>query len=220
MEKQTLAWKCWQKGTCLTLVDPILKANRSSMQDIVTCIHIGLLCVQELAADRPSMCDVVLMLSSTSLTFPRPSEPAYFKHGSISSELEESDSAGCESSSRFQKVILVVYDMPGSWVGVGWTGVIDFAEPTSQVAKDRLLQARLWNRMPTMGKLPKGQEIAVKRLSINSAQGEQQLRNDVLVVAEIRHKNLVKILGYCFEAAERLLVNEFVPNSSLDHFLF
>ncbi|KAK2998430.1 hypothetical protein RJ639_022931, partial [Escallonia herrerae] len=70
------------------------------------------------------------------------------------------------------------------------------------------------------GKLPNGQETAVKRLSIDSAQGELQFRNEVLVVAEIRHKNLVKLLGYCFEAAERVLVNEFVPNASLEHFCF
>ncbi|KAK2992189.1 hypothetical protein RJ640_005676 [Escallonia rubra] len=90
------AWKCWRKGTCLKLVDPILKADTCSMQDIVRCIHIGLLCVQELAPDRPSMAAVILMLSSLSAALPLPSEPAYFKHGSISSELE-SDSTGSES---------------------------------------------------------------------------------------------------------------------------
>ncbi|KAK3003835.1 hypothetical protein RJ639_018114 [Escallonia herrerae] len=67
------------------------------MQDIVRCIHIGLLCIQELAAYRLSMFDVVLMLNGPALNFPRPLKPAYFKHGSISGELEESDSAGCES---------------------------------------------------------------------------------------------------------------------------
>ncbi|KAK2998431.1 hypothetical protein RJ639_022932, partial [Escallonia herrerae] len=89
----TVAWRCWQKGRCLKLIDPILKADTSSMQDIVRCIHIGLLCIQELAADRLSMFDVVLMLSGPALNFPRPLKPVYFKHGSISGELEESDSA-------------------------------------------------------------------------------------------------------------------------------
>ncbi|KAK2984930.1 hypothetical protein RJ640_005671, partial [Escallonia rubra] len=90
------AWNCWQKGTCLNLVDPILKADTSSMQDIMRCINIGLLCVQDLAAKRPSMTAVVLMLSGASVTLPVPSEPTFFMHDSISSELE-SEPAWCES---------------------------------------------------------------------------------------------------------------------------
>ncbi|KAK2992190.1 hypothetical protein RJ640_005677 [Escallonia rubra] len=90
------AWNCWLNGTCLNLVDPIVKADTSSMQDIMRCIDIGLLCVQDLASKRPSMTDVVLMLSSTSVTLPMPSEPAFFMHDSISSELE-SEPAWCES---------------------------------------------------------------------------------------------------------------------------
>ncbi|KAK2980569.1 hypothetical protein RJ640_003529 [Escallonia rubra] len=70
------AWKCWREGTCLNLVDPILKADMSSLQDIERCIHFRLLCVQKLAADRPSMAAVILMLSSDSVTLPVPSEPA------------------------------------------------------------------------------------------------------------------------------------------------
>ncbi|KAK3039660.1 hypothetical protein RJ639_027001, partial [Escallonia herrerae] len=79
------------------LSDPIMKVDMNSMRDIVRCIHIGLLCVQEIAADRPCMATVVAMLSSLSVTLPVPSKPAFFMHGSISSE-SESDSAGSESS--------------------------------------------------------------------------------------------------------------------------
>lgn len=50
---------------------------------MLRCIHIGLLCVQENAADRPTMASVVLMLSSFSLTLPVPSEPAFFMHSNI-----------------------------------------------------------------------------------------------------------------------------------------
>ncbi|KAK3021942.1 hypothetical protein RJ639_046141, partial [Escallonia herrerae] len=64
------AWICWQNGTCLDLVDPILKADTSSMQEIMRCIHIGLLCVEYLAADRPSMAAVDRMLGRPSITLP------------------------------------------------------------------------------------------------------------------------------------------------------
>ena len=46
-------------------------------EEIMRCIHIGLLCVQNYANDRPTMASTVLMLNSSSLALPKPSEPAY-----------------------------------------------------------------------------------------------------------------------------------------------
>ena len=73
-----------------------------STSEIMKCIHIGLLCVQEKEADRPTMASIVLMLNGHSLSLPAPSHPAFCMHSSSQLDMPIGTNSGQSQSGNTQ----------------------------------------------------------------------------------------------------------------------
>ncbi|KAH1145891.1 hypothetical protein AAZX31_15G063100 [Glycine max] len=70
------AWQLWNEEEIVSLIDPEI-FNPDNVNHILRCIHIGLLCVQELAKETPTMATVVSMLNSEVVNFPPPRQPSF-----------------------------------------------------------------------------------------------------------------------------------------------
>ncbi|KAG5021848.1 hypothetical protein JHK85_018190 [Glycine max] len=69
------------------------------------------------------------------------------------------------------------------------------------------------------GLFPDGTKVAVKNLLNNKGQAEREFKVEVEAIGRVRHKNLVRLLGYCVEGAYRMLVYEYVDNGNLEQWL-
>ncbi|RVW13865.1 Receptor-like serine/threonine-protein kinase SD1-8 [Vitis vinifera] len=101
------AWRLWREGKGLELMDSSVSES-CAPYDVLRCIQVGLLCVQEHAEDRPVMSSVVLMLSSETATLPLPKNPGFC----LGRKLVETDSSSSKQEETFtvNQVTVTVMD--------------------------------------------------------------------------------------------------------------
>lgn len=74
-------------------------------------------------------------------------------------------------------------------------------------------------RFCCQGTLRSGVLVAIKKLSLDSKQGAREFLTEIKTISNVRHPNLVELIGCCSQKVNRILVYEYLENNSLDHAL-
>lgn len=82
------------------MIDPALRSGSCSLDEMLRCVHIGLLCVQQNAVDRPTMASVLLMLNGVSTSLAAPSQPAFFVSSSSDTQASALHNLGSSQDSE------------------------------------------------------------------------------------------------------------------------
>ncbi|XP_073009533.1 probable receptor-like protein kinase At5g18500 [Typha latifolia] len=99
-----------------------------------------------------------------------------------------------------------------------WFTLRDLELATDRFSKDNVIGEGGYG-VVYRGKLINGAPVAVKKLLNNLGQAEKEFRVEVEAIGHVRHKNLVRLLGYCVEGTQRMLVYEYVNNGNLEQWL-
>ncbi|KAL3502922.1 hypothetical protein ACH5RR_037371 [Cinchona calisaya] len=133
------------------------------------------------------------------------------------------------SSGAFQKQYSLPYGLPTaspliglpeiSHLGWGhWFTLRDLDIATNRFSAENVLGEGGYG-VVYRGRLINGMDVAVKKILNNLGQAEKEFRVEVEAIGHVRHKNLVRLLGYCIEGVHRMLVYEYVNNGNLEQWL-
>ncbi|CAN6180474.1 unnamed protein product [Urochloa humidicola] len=99
-----------------------------------------------------------------------------------------------------------------------WFTLRDLEHATNRFSKENVIGEGGYG-VVYRGRLINGTDVAVKKLLNNMGQAEKEFRVEVEAIGHVRHKNLVRLLGYCVEGIHRMLVYEYVNNGNLEQWL-
>ncbi|KAL8201323.1 hypothetical protein R6Q57_012662 [Mikania cordata] len=221
----SIAWGNYMQGSMEELFDQNLMLNNGTSsklkKEIERVIHIGLLCVQEVASLRPTMSMAIQMLSKNIDPLPSPSNPPYMPDSTIKLNgsvpiLMVNNHASVPTVSYSSNDNKLLKILNSSSLNVRYstiekaTASFDEANKLGQGGFGAVYK----------GVLPNGREIAVKRLFFNHRHRACDFYNEVNMISSVNHKNLVKLVGFSCLGPESALIYEYLPNRSLDHFIF
>ncbi|XP_019427291.1 PREDICTED: receptor-like serine/threonine-protein kinase At4g25390 [Lupinus angustifolius] len=190
---------CARKGKLIELVDQSIQSL--DKEQALLCIKLALLCLQKSPVRRPSMNEVVGMLSGEleppQLPVEHSSSPSHFP---FKSKKEESRNVNNNNSSR---------DYPWEIYTLK-----ELLRATNNFHQDNKIGEGGFGSV-YWGRSSKGIEIAVKRLKAMTAKAEMEFAVEVEVLGRVRHKNLLGLRGFYAGGEERLIVYDYMPNHSL-----
>jgi len=99
-----------------------------------------------------------------------------------------------------------------------WFTLRDLEHATNRFSKENVIGEGGYG-VVYRGRLINGSDVAIKKLLNNMGQAEKEFRVEVEAIGHVRHKNLVRLLGYCVEGIHRMLVYEYVNNGNLEQWL-
>ncbi|XP_066381779.1 probable receptor-like protein kinase At2g42960 isoform X2 [Miscanthus floridulus] len=99
-----------------------------------------------------------------------------------------------------------------------WFTLRDLEHSTNRFSKENVIGEGGYG-VVYRGRLINGTDVAIKKLLNNMGQAEKEFRVEVEAIGHVRHKNLVRLLGYCVEGIHRMLVYEYVNNGNLEQWL-
>ncbi|KAK2415687.1 putative serine/threonine-protein kinase [Trifolium repens] len=127
--------------------------------------------------------------------------------------------SGCETTSSFGSGSVGGIGPEVSHLGWGrWYTLRELEDATGGLCPENVLGEGGYG-IVYRGVLTDGTKVAVKNLLNNKGQAEKEFKVEVEAIGRVRHKNLVRLLGYCVEGAYRMLVYEYVDNGNLEQWL-
>ncbi|KAK7340300.1 hypothetical protein VNO77_21002 [Canavalia gladiata] len=127
--------------------------------------------------------------------------------------------SGCETTSSFGSGSVGGIGPEVSHLGWGrWYTLRELEDATGGLSPENVVGEGGYG-IVYHGVLTDGTKVAVKNLLNNKGQAEREFKVEVEAIGRVRHKNLVRLLGYCVEGAYRMLVYEYVDNGNLEQWL-
>lgn len=149
----------------------------------------------------------------------------YYPLNHSNQELKEKSKTVQEK--HLKKIVHLFFFLPASWApsgkdsggapqlkGARWFSYDELKKGTNHFSESNEIGSGGYGKV-YRGMLSGGQVVAIKRAQQGSTQGGLEFKTEIELLSRVHHKNLVGLVGFCFEQGEQMLIYEFMPNGTL-----